>query len=134
MTTVTTKEWNHQVKNQFPFLKSTAFGNPLLSERIEICRLDKDFLDIVPSEETGTDASGWSTSDIIEMWSKEGKHLGKVKASDYDMNNGLSSRGETVGDAISRIIRSGNDAPYYITRYQYESSSNVNNQPEHGQL
>lgn len=117
-TTVTTQSWNAAVKKQFNWI-----GTQGLTARIQISRVSRELLEITPSEECGTELSGFFTNDKIEFHAEDGTVLGRVSpAMSHADANDMSSNsdGETIGDAWARLKNP--EVVRYLTRETYYSA------------
>lgn len=117
MSTITTHEWNAEIATRFPSIKDL-----FVTDRIAICQLDRDFLDITPEDSEGTALSGWSSTDRIVLWSPDHKQLAAVKSGEFSHEDGSSSQGVTVGDTVARVLDAGQTIGY-LTRWEYDSGA-----------
>lgn len=117
MSTITTQEWNAEIVTRFPSIRDL-----FVTDRISICQLDRDFLDITPEDCDGTALSGWSSTDRIVLWSPDHKQLAAVRSGEFSHEDGSSSQGVTVGDTVARVLDVGQTIGY-ITRWEYDSGA-----------
>lgn len=130
MTTITVQSWNATVKKQFPWISTKG-----LTARIQISRVSPELLEVIPSEEYGTDLSGFFTNDQVELLSEDGMVLGRVSpAMSHADSSQMSSNsdGETIGDRWSKIKNPG--LVRYITRYKYYSAGILSHDPDTSEL
>lgn len=71
---ITTRSWNEGVARQFPWIEIDG-----LTSRVQISKVSDELLEVVPSEEYGTDLSGFYIHDRVQFHNQEGKMLGEVK-------------------------------------------------------
>lgn len=124
-TTVTTQSWNAAVKKQFPWISTKG-----LTARVQISRVSPELLEVIPSEEYGTDLSGFFTNDKVEFHAEDGTVLGRVSPamSHADANDMSSdSDGETIGDAWARL--KSPELVRCLSRYTYYSSGLLSADP-----
>ncbi len=118
---VTTRGWNEGVVRQFPWI-AKQFTVSSFTSRIKISKVSTELLEVVPSEEYGTDASGYFTHDQIKFHSEMGEVLGEVtpRMTHSDANDmSRDQDGETVGDRWYHLEHP--TAVDYLTRKTYYS-------------
>lgn len=129
-TTVTTQSWNAAVKKQFPWISTKG-----LTARVQISRVSRELLEVTPSEEYGTDLSGFFTNDTVKFHAEDGTVFGRVSPamSHTDANDMSSdSDGETIGDAWARL--KSPELVRYLTRETYYSAGVLSHDPDASEL
>lgn len=137
MSQITTQSWNAAVEEQFPWIAKLLTGTSgdrlELTERIVIGKVSAELLEVVPSEDSGTELSEFWTQDLVEFWSIDGEQLGAVESarSHADARQMNQDRdGETIGDGLARLAASNAERTAFITRYQFTSSGVLSHSPD----
>jgi hypothetical protein len=127
---VTTKSWNEAVQRQFPWVNIEG-----LTDRISISKVSPELLEVVPSEEYGTDLSGFYTTDCVELRDGDGRVLGEVEPSKSHADaDDMSSNqdGESIGDRWARLANPA--AVQFITRATHYSAGVLSSDPDANEL
>lgn len=131
---VTVHSWNEAVERQFPWI-SEQFKINRLTSRIKISKVSTELLEVVPSEEYGTDLSGYYTYDQVKFHDSDGKVLGEVspRMRHSDANDMSSDQeGETIGDRWYHLEYPTSVA--YLTRKTYYSGGCLSHDPDSSNL
>lgn len=129
-TQVTNRSWNEGVARQFPWI-SEQFDISDLTSRIKISRVSSELLEVIPSEEYGTNASGYYTHDRVWFHDESGVVLGEVvsRMRHSDANDMSSDQyGETIGDRWYHLEHP--TAVSFLTRMTYYSSGSMSHDPD----
>lgn len=131
---VTDRSWNEAVVRQFPWI-SERFDVNSLTSRIKISKVSTELLEVIPSEEYGTDLSGYYTHDCVQFHDDDGVVIGevnpKVNHSDADCMN-QDRDGETIGDRWYHLEHP--TAVRYLTRKTYYSGGSLSHDPDASDL
>lgn len=129
-TKVTDRSWNEAVERQFPWI-SEHFTVNRLTSRIQISKVSTELLEVVPSEEYGTDLSGFYTHDQVKFHNSDGEVLGEVnpRMRHSDANDMSSDQeGESIGDRWYHLEHP--TAVAYLTRKTYYSGGCLSHHPD----
>lgn len=128
-TQVTDRSWNEGVLRQFPWIEQ--FSVDRFTSRIKISKVSNELLEVVPSEEYGTNASGYYTHDCVQFHDDNGVVLGEVspRTRHSDANDMSSdSDGETIGDRWYHLEQP--TLVKYITRQTRYSGGYLSHDPD----
>jgi hypothetical protein len=127
---VTDRSWNEAVERQFPWV-SEQFTVDRLTSRIKISKVSTELLEVVPSEEYGTNASGYYTHDQVKFHKETGEVLGEVnpriRHSDANDMSG-DQDGESIGDRWYHLEYP--TAVAFLTRKTYYSGGRLSHDPD----